>query len=213
MFLIDYSSPVNVMLLLLKTCLARGLFVCALWTYHFESVPLSVRAQPNPITSYTRLWAEWDVIPNTQWAPRTIDPSASQNKAVQIFKLQPVFPFRANKDWTVLTRTIFRFVSLPTADPVFGLSQSGIPALLDFDQKNQTGLSDVSPTAFLVPNLGSDWTVGLGSSVVFPTGDGTIDSGKVSAGPALLAFYHSGPWDCWCSDAQYLVFCGRSRAR
>ena len=164
------------------------------WGPSFESVPVAVKARPSPITSYTRLWVEWDVVPNTQWAPRSIDSSATQDRSVQIFKLQPVVPFRINEDWTVLTRTIFRFVSLPHADPVLGISPAGLPAVVGFDQKNQAGLSDVSPTAFLVSNLGLDWTVGLGSSIVFPTGDGTIDSGKVSAGPAFLAFYHRGPW-------------------
>ena len=153
-----------------------------------------VSAQTNPITSTTRLWAEWDVIPNTQWAPRSIDPSASQDRSIQIFKLQPVFPFRLNDDWTVLTRTIFRFVSSPTADPVIGLSPAGLPAVMGFNQRNQAGLSDISPTAFLVPNLGPNWTVGLGSSVVLPAGDQAIGSGKVSAGPAFLAFHHRGPW-------------------
>ena len=57
-----------------------------------ESVPALVRARPNPITSTTRLWAEWDVVPNTQWAPRSIDPSATQDRSLQIFKLQPVVP-------------------------------------------------------------------------------------------------------------------------
>ncbi len=56
---------------------------------------------------HKRLWAEWNVV-----------------------------PFRINEDWTVLTRTIFRFVSLPLADPVLGVSPSGLPAVLGFDQKN-----------------------------------------------------------------------------
>ena len=187
-------SPLASLLCWRKSHALFRLFACGLGILCLESVPVSVKARPNPITSYTRLWAEWDVVPNTQWAPRSIDPSATQDRSLQIFKLQPVVPFRINDDWTVLTRTIFRFLSLPQADPVLGFSPAGLPAVVDFDQKNQAGLSDVSPTAFLVPNLGSDWTVGLGSSIVFPTGDGTIDSGKVSAGPAFLAFYHSGPW-------------------
>ncbi|CAK6688500.1 hypothetical protein OGCDGJMD_00438 [Cyanobium usitatum str. Tous] len=187
-------SPFTTLLCRRKSHALFRFFACGLGILCLESVPFSVKARPNPITSYTRLWAEWDVVPNTQWAPRSIDPSASQDRSLQIFKLQPVVPFRINDDWTVLTRTIFRFVSLPQADPVLGVSPAGLPAVLGFDQKNQAGLSDVSPTAFLVPNLGSDWTVGLGASIVFPTGDGTVDSGKVSAGPAFLAFYHRGPW-------------------
>ena len=87
-----------------------------------------VSAQTNPIPSTTRIWAEWDVIPNTQWAPGTIDPSESQYRSIQIFKLQPVFPFQLNYDWTVLMRTIFRFVSSPMADPLIGLSPGGLPA-------------------------------------------------------------------------------------
>ena len=150
-------------------------------------------AQRNPITSFTRLWGEWDVVPNTQWAPKAVDPSAQPDRSIQIFKFQPVVPFRLNDDWTVLTRTIFRFISLPTADPLIGLSPAGGPALLGWDQRSQAGLADISPTAFLVPDLGPDVTIGLGSSLVVPVGDGAIDSGKLSVGPALLAFFHHGP--------------------
>ena len=75
--------------------------------------------------------------PKTQWAPGTIDPSESQDRSIQIFKLQPVFPFRLNADWIVLIRTIFRFVSSPTADPVIGLSPGRLPAQLWVSSKQQ----------------------------------------------------------------------------
>ncbi|MEC8441028.1 MAG: hypothetical protein VXZ59_01790 [Cyanobacteriota bacterium] len=55
-------------------------------------------------------------------------------------------------------------------------------------------MSDVSPTAFLVLNLGCDWTVSLDPSLVIPAGNGPTDSGKLSVGPALLGYYHRGPW-------------------
>lgn len=151
-------------------------------------------AQLNPITSFTRIWTELDVIPNTQWAPNSVDPSAQRDRSIQILKFQPVVPFRLNDDWSVLTRTIFRFISLPTADPIIGLSSVGRPTLLDWDQRSQAGLSDINPTAFLVPDIGPDFTVGLGSSLVLPVGDGALDSGKLSVGPAFLAFFHRGPW-------------------
>ena len=70
----------------------------------------------------------------------------------------------------------------------------GDGVVLGWNQRNRSGLSDVSPTAFFVPNLGSDWTVGVGPSLVIPAGDGPTDSGKLSVGPALLGFYHRGPW-------------------
>ncbi len=65
--------------------------------------------------------------------------------------------------------------------------------VLDWNQRNRTGLSDVSPTSFLVPNLGPDWTTGVGPSMMIPAGDGPTDSVKLSVGPALLGYYHRGP--------------------
>ncbi|KZR83060.1 hypothetical protein MITS9509_03373 [Synechococcus sp. MIT S9509] len=69
----------------------------------------------------------------------------------------------------------------------------GDPTLLNWDQRNQAGLSDISPTAFLIPDIGPDFTIGLGSSLVVPVGEGALDNGKLSVGPALLAFFHRGP--------------------
>ena len=72
--------------------------------------------------------------------------------------------------------------------------QGGCLRSYGFHQSNKAGLSGISPTAVLVPYRGPNWTVGLGSSVVLPAGDQPIGSGKVSAGPAFLAFLHRGPW-------------------
>ena len=154
----------------------------------------SAFSQTNPITSTSRLLLEWDVTPNVQWAPNTIDPEADPDRTLNVLKLQPVFPFRLNEDWSVLTRTVFRFVSAPSASPEFGLTPLGEPLVTGWNQSNRTGLSDVSPTAFFVPNLGSEWTLGFGPSMVIPAGDGPTDSGKLSVGPAAFAYYHSGPW-------------------
>ena len=151
-------------------------------------------AQRNPITSTSRLWLEWNVTPNIQWAPGSVDSEADPDRTLNVLKLQPVVPFRLNEDWTVLTRTIFRFVSAPSATPELGLTPLGEPLVLGWNQRNRTGLSDVSPTAFFVPNLGPDWTIGVGSSLVIPVGDLPTNSGKLSLGPAVLGYYHQGPW-------------------
>jgi len=154
----------------------------------------SARPRVNPITFFDRLWFEWNVTPNVQWAPGLIDPEAEPDRTLHVFKLQPVFPIRLNEDWTLLTRTIFRFVSAPTASPEVGLTPLGEPALMGWDQVHRTGLSDVSPTAFFVPNLSADWTIGLGPSLVIPVGDLPTNNGKLSLGPAVLGYYHRGPW-------------------
>ena len=160
----------------------------------FDSLEAFARPRVNPITSYSRLWLEWNVTPNVKWAPRSVDPEADPDRTLNVLKLQPVVPFQLNEDWTVLTRTIFRFVSSPSASPEVGLSPFGVPTVLGFNQRNRTGLSDVSPTAFVVPNLGPDWTIGLGPSFVIPAADVPTNSGKLSVGPAFLGYYHRGPW-------------------
>ena len=172
----------------------RSFVFCFLWVLVLESAQESAQARPNPITSANRVSLEFNVVPNTQWAPSSIDPEAKSNRSLQVFKLQPVFPFRLNNDWTVLTRTIFRFTSTPSARPDLGVTPLGAPFVAGWDQRNDTGLSDISPTAFFVPNLGPNWTFGLGPSMVIPVGDGPTDTGKLSLGPALFGFHHSGPW-------------------
>ena len=160
----------------------------------FGTGEASARQRVNPITSSDRLWLEWNVTPNVQWAPGSVDPEADPDRSLNVLKLQPVFSFRLNEDWTVLTRTIFRFVSAPSASPELGLMPLREPLVLGWNQRNRTGLSDISPTAFFVPDLGPDWTIGLGSSLVIPAGDGPTDSGKLSVGPALLGYFHRGRW-------------------
>ena len=170
------------------------IFSLAFAAFVFGAGEASAWPRVNPITSTSRLWLEWNVSPNVQWAPDSVDPEADPDRILNVFKFQPVFPISLNEEWTLLTRTIFRFVSAPSASPELGLTPLGEPLVLGWNQRNRTGLSDVSPTAFLVPNLGPDWTIGVGPSLVIPVGDGSTDSGKLSVGPALLGYYHRGPW-------------------
>jgi len=170
------------------------ILVLAFAVFLFGAGETSARPRVNPITSSDRLWLEWNVTPNVQWAPGSVDPEADPDRTLNVLKLQPVFSFRLNEDWTVLTRTIFRFVSAPLASPELGLTPLREPLVLGWNQRNRTGLSDISPTAFFVPDLGPDWTIGLGSSLVIPAGDGPTDSGKLSVGPALLGYFHRGRW-------------------
>ena len=174
--------------------LSRLKFVYILVILLFCSIDGYSQSSPSPITSFDRLWFEWSVTPNTQWSPRSIDGEASPDRTLQILNIQPVISHEFNDKITLLTRTIFRFTSSPTARPVFGLTNGGVAGISYWKQKNKFGLSDISPTAFLVPNLGSDWTLGLGASMVIPAADLPTNSGKLSLGPALLTYYHRQPW-------------------
>ena len=49
--------------LLLRTLLFAGTFaICPV-----------ISSRANPITAKSRLWFEWNMVPSTQWAPKTID--------------------------------------------------------------------------------------------------------------------------------------------
>ena len=106
----------------------------------------------------------------------------------------------------MLTQSIFRFVSAPTARPVFVPTPLGLPGVVGCEQRNDIGLSDITPIAFFVPNLDPHWILGAGTSVVIPVGDGVTDSGKVSVGSALIGYYHRGPW-VTCTSGQRLLRC------
>ena len=152
-------------------------------------------AQPvNPFTGVTRLWLEWNEIPNTQWAPRSIDPEARPDKSLSVVKFQPVVPFRLNDDWTLVTRTVFRYINKPDADPVFGFNpQTQAPGLLGFNQKNSAGLNSVNPSFFFAPNIGKNSAIGFGPSLAVSINE-DVGHNQFGVGPAVMAFHRSGRW-------------------
>ncbi len=150
--------------------------------------------QGNPFTQVKRLWFEWNTIPNTQWAPRVIDRHAKPNKSLQVVKFQPVIPFQLSDDWTLVTRTVMRFVNKPSADPVFGLNPiTAQPGLVGFDEKNQSGLDSINPSFFFVPNTGQSSAIGIGPSFAVSI-DNDVGSNQFGVGPAFMAFQRLGRW-------------------
>ncbi len=49
----------------------------------FGAGEASARPRVNPITSSDRLWLEWNVTPNVQWAPGSVDPDADPDRTSQ----------------------------------------------------------------------------------------------------------------------------------
>ena len=142
----------------------------------------------NPVLNTIRVPFEWNAVPDTQWAPNSLDPSARHDRTLFDFKVKPVIPFKLNDDWSILTYTVFRFVYVPWAEPVTALSEEGIP-YLDWKERRETGLSTINPTAIFVPNISPNWTAGLGPSLVAPVSSFPRSTEKWLAGPALFALY------------------------
>lgn len=152
------------------------------------------KAAQNPIASMISIPFQWNATPNTQWAPDSIDPDANHDKVLNVVNVQPVFPFKLSDDWTVVTRTIVPFLGVPWADPKIGVTEAGDPYLKRWDQEQRVGIGDINPSAFFVPTMEGDFTIGFGPTVGIPVSDGPLGSGKWTAGPAVVGVYTKGPW-------------------
>ena len=96
--------------------------------------------------------------------------------------IQPVYPFRLNEDWNIISRTIVPVIS----------QEDVVPGT------DQTGLGDTLQSFFLSPrDAGSDGGViwGAGLAVGLPTAtDDALGSEKWTAGPTATALRVDGPF-------------------
>ena len=148
------------------------------------------RQDQNPVLNTIRVPLEWNAFPDRQWAPKSVDPAAGHDRTLFDFKVKPVIPFKLNDDWSILTYTVLRFVSVPWAEPELSLSAEGLPSL-EWKESRESGLSTINPTAIFVPNISPNWTVGLGPSLVAPVSSYPRSTEQWLAGPALFGLYRN----------------------
>jgi hypothetical protein len=98
------------------------------------------------------------------------------NRTRNVLNIQPVIPLAQGR---VITRTIIPFVWLPDVTAETGSFSSG--------------LSDITFTAFFVPQGGS-LTWGVGPVVELPTGGASRGSKKLSIGPSVVVLTQTGSW-------------------
>jgi hypothetical protein len=100
-----------------------------------------------------------------------------------ILNIQPVIPVTLNKDWNLITRTIFRLIWLPSLGP---------------QQDSVFGLGDTQFSAFLSPgDASSGWIWGIGAIAQLPTHtDSVLGNGNWGLGPTAVALRldKGSPW-------------------
>ena len=100
-----------------------------------------------------------------------------------ILNIQPVIPITLNKDWNLITRTIFPLVWLPSLGP---------------QQDSTFGLGDTQFSAFLSPSdASSGWIWGVGAIAQLPTHtDSALGNGNWGLGPTavVLRLDKGSPW-------------------
>jgi hypothetical protein len=127
------------------------------------------RLKQNPVSGLRQVVLQANVNPNMPGSGRTQG----------IYSVQPVFPFRINADYRLITYTILPVYNVP------GLS----------GEKSATGLGDTLVNLFVSPIKPGALVWGAGPSILLPTRtDATLGSNRVALGPAVLLFYPSEPW-------------------
>jgi hypothetical protein len=106
-----------------------------------------------------------------------------KGKTQNTLLIQPVIPFRLNDDWNFIARPIIPLLNQPP--------------LTDSQNRNH-GLGNIQFQGFFSPKEKvSDWIMGFGPYLEFPTNSGPdnrFGSDNWSAGPAFVALKMDGPW-------------------
>jgi|GEM_PF-250955 len=124
----------------------------------------------NPIARLISVPIENDFNPNT----------GPYKEDSYVLQMKPVIPVSLSKDWNLITRAIIPIIQTP--DPAIGINGAA-------------GLGDINLSLFLSPAKVGRIIWGAGPIVSFPTAsDDILGSGKVSAGPTVVALRSQGHW-------------------
>jgi hypothetical protein len=128
------------------------------------------KAAQNPIASMISLPFQNNT--NFNWGPQ----EGTQN----VLNVQPVWPFKINDNWNLVTRTIIPIVTVPGVLP---------------GQGSTTGLGDTTVTGFFVPNGSGDFTWGVGPVVLLPTSsDDLLGGDEWALGASVVVLTMPGSW-------------------
>ena len=110
--------------------------------------------------------------------------------------IQPVIPFRLNKDWNLISRTIVPVVWQNNIVPGAG---------------SQFGLSDTVQSLFFSPAIPKGAIWGVGPVVLVPTGtEPLLSGGKWGAGPTGVVLKQMGSWTVGALANHIWSFAGNS---
>lgn len=97
-----------------------------------------------------------------------------------VLNIQPVWPFRLNEQWNLITRTI-----VPVS------SQPGVLT----GSSSEFGIGDINFSAFFSPARPGKWIWGVGPSLLFPTAtDDVLGMEQWGAGPTAVLLTMDGRW-------------------
>jgi hypothetical protein len=105
---------------------------------------------------------------------------ANQGKTQANYSLQPVWPFKVNDDWRLITYTIVPVIHQPAAAP---------------DGSSVTGLGDTVVNLFFSPTKPGNLVWGLGPVISLPTRtDPALGPNRAALGPSAVLYYAKDAW-------------------
>jgi len=96
--------------------------------------------------------------------------------------IQPIYPFRLNEDWHLISRTILPIIQQKDV-PMKGMDQSGV--------------GDITQSLFFSPDQPTEngWIWGAGPVMLLPTAsDDSLGAENWGLGPTAVALKQEGPW-------------------
>ena len=96
--------------------------------------------------------------------------------------IQPLYPFRLNEDWHLISRTILPIIQ-----------QEDVPA----KGMDQSGVGDITQSLFFSPEqpTKNGWIWGAGPVMLLPTAsDDSLGSENWGLGPTVVGLKQEGPW-------------------
>jgi len=111
-----------------------------------------------------------------------IDIGPNDDGSRHLTNIQPVYPFRLNEDWNLISRTI-----IPVID------QEDVP----MKGTGESGVGDITQSLFLSPYEPTErgWVWGVGPVALLPTAsDKVLGTEQWALGPTAVVLKQEGPW-------------------
>ncbi|MGE5362249.1 MAG: hypothetical protein ACM3NQ_24795 [Bacteroidales bacterium] len=173
----------------------------------------------NPVANFVSIPLQYDYI--------TLEGERMGTKAVQRLQVTPTFPTRLGKNWSLINRIVFPFLSVPF-NKQFGncfgmaaneiLSCPSLPEALEDPFKRTSGFGDIVYVGAVAPkksikieSTGGVVIWGLGATAMFPTSSqDVLGTGKYSLGPTGVVGYLGKTWTMAVFPQQWWSIAGNA---
>jgi len=118
-----------------------------------------------------------------------------RDRTQNILNVQPVYPFKLNEDWNVITRTIIPIISQPTLAP--GQEREpgiGHPSFVPPSQDRRSGIGNSTFVPYFSPRDSGGLVWGVAPVLMFPATNASVGSEAWGLGASAVVLAMPGKW-------------------